>query len=223
MNKIIYNKFITNNKPLVQELRETCAKNIIKNSDEIKGYPSIVYHGTKQECAEQILANGFIIDRFRGTQPFGIGVYTAFDKETAEEFGDKILTLEVFPNSILRIGNRLIYDFNGLMEDYTRKIKKVFLKNKDEYYSKDEWIKKVEECTNDTCEFLAKKKGITVEEQATNMTLQKESSIIFANLFDDEVTKKQGKKPILSSTLGIYMDPIQQLVIRNLDDIKNIK
>ena len=55
------------------------------------------------------------------------------------------------------------------------------------------------------------------------MTLQKESSIIFANLFDDEVTKKQGKKPILSSTLGIYMDPIQQLVIRNLDDIKNIK
>ena len=223
MNKIIYNKFITNNKQFIEEIQKNCTKSIIRNCDEIQGTCSTLYHGTTPQNAENILTSGFIIDRFQGTQPFGIGVYTAFDKETAEEFGDKILTLEVFPNSILRIGNRLIYDFNGLMEDYTRKIKKVFLKNKDEYYSKDEWIKKVEECTNDTCEFLAKKKGITVEEQAINMTLQKESSIIFANLFDDEVTKKQGKKPILSSTLGIYMDPIQQLVIRNLDDIKNIK
>ena len=70
---------------------------------------------------------------------------------------------------------------------------------------------------------MAKIAQVPVQEKAKDIALGEEASIILANLFDEELTRQKGKSAILSQTRGVFMEPIEQVVIRNLDEIESLR
>lgn len=223
MNNVTYYNFLINNKKMINNFSNSCQKNVIKNCDEFNNKEHTLYHGTTPENAQKIREKGFVIDRFYGTQPMGIGIYTAFDRETAQEFGDCTVSLNVYLNSIIRMTNEALNQLTKIQKSYIEKIKRELSSNSNEYFEKSELEENISKQLGDVCSFLAEKEGVPVFEKAKDMVFQKESSIILSNLLDDELTQRSPKSAILSSTLGIYMYPIQQLVIRNPDEIKTIE
>ena len=223
MNEITYNKFIKNNPQLIQDYGKKCKKHVVQNCDEYIDVNQILYHGTSKENAQSILNNGFIIDRYNGTQTQGIGVYSAFDENTARTFGKDILILDTTFAKLLNMAGRAYQEFNGLKSEFIKKIKSAFGTQKNEYFTPEEWEQKIEGKIDSTCEILARMRGIPVQEKAEDTLLTQEASIILANIFDEEVTKQKGKSAILSQTRGVFMEPIEQLVIRDLGEIKSVK
>ena len=222
MDKISYYKFIKNNPQLVQDYGKKCKKHVVQNCDEYIDVNQILYHGTTKTNAQNILDNGFIIDRFNGTQVQGIGIYTALDDDTARTFGEKILILDTSLAKLLNMVGKAHQEFNGLKSEFIKKIKSALGSQKNEYFTADEWEQKIEGKIDSTCEILARMRGISVQEKAEDTLLTEESSIVLSNMFDETITKQKGKSAILSQTRGVFMEPIEQLVIRDLNEINSI-
>ena len=222
MNKVTYKNFLINNPQLVQDYSKKCKKNVVQNCDEYNAINQTLYHGTSTKNAQSILNNGFLVDRYNGTQTQGIGVYTAFDDDTAKTFGEKVLKLDATFAKLLDMSTKAHKEFNGLKSEFIKKIKQAIRAQQNEYFFPDEWDEKVDEKIDSTSEILAKIRGISVRETAENSVLTEESSIILANMFDEELTRQKGRSAILSQTNGTFMEPIEQIVIRNLDEIKSI-
>lgn len=223
MNEVIYNRFLLNNPQLEQDYSKKCKKNVVQNCDEYPNTRQKLYHGTKKENAKSILDNGFTIDRFSGTQQQGIGVYCAVDADTAKTFGEKILIIDAQLEKLLNMSSRAHLEFDGLKSEFIKKIKSALGTQKHEYFSVDEWEQKVAERIDSTCEILARIRGIPVQEKAEDTLLTQEASIILANMFDEEIAKQKGKSAILSQTRGVFMEPIEQIVIRDSNEIKSVR
>ena len=223
MNEIIYSRFIQNNKQLVQDYNKKCKKHVVQNCDEFKKINQPLYHGTTKENSQSILNSGFRIDRFNGTQQQGIGVYTAPDIDTAKTFGEKILVLDATLVKLLNMSTRAHIEFEGLRTEFRKKIKAAIKSQQDEYFTPEEFEQKVESKIDDTCRIMANIEHLPVQEKASDLVINAESAIILANLFDEEITRQKGKSAILSQTRGVYMEPIEQIVVRNLGEIKSVR
>ena len=222
MNEIIYNRFLINNPQLVTDYNKRCKKQVIRNCDEYNAVNRTLYHGTTEENAQSILNNRFLVDRYSGTQTQGIGVYTALDDETAKTFGKKVLKLDTNLAKLLDMSTKAHKEFNGLKSEFIKKIKQALGTQQSEYFSPDEWNEKIEGKIDSTSEILARIRGVSVRDTAENSVLMEESSIILANMFDEELARQKGQSAILSQTRGVFMEPIEQLVVRDLTEIKSV-
>lgn len=194
MNLQTYKKFLFNNYELVEKYRQTCIQRVLFNCIDIPTRNLVLYHGTPH--ADEILQQGFRIDKFSGTQPMGVGVYLTPDKRLAEYFGNKILQVHVKLREALDFSADALIGFREIRDEFFDRIVTIIDKNRLMY--------------------IGDKKGAILNEEA---------SLVQSNLFTD-LLKDGGYDSIHSFTDtagGINGRDMNQWVVMNKRLIQKIE